>query len=87
MNKTAFYGFLAGILLSAFVVESSAQSHFVRFSAGKAYTGEYPPGGCKDIIRSFNSSYFCYLKHPFLLKVGFAFACLFFVDIRSVCFL
>lgn len=75
MNKTAFYCFLAGVLLSAFVVESSAQSHFVRFSLDEAYTGEYPPQKNNDIVRSTGSSTsiglgYRYAKRHFLFDVG-----------------
>lgn len=75
MNKTAFYCFFAGVLLSAFVVESSAQSHFVRFSLDEAYTGEYPPHKNKDIVRSAGSSTsmglgYRYARRHFLFDVG-----------------
>lgn len=91
MNKTAFCCFLVGVLLPAFVAESSAQSHFLRFSLGEAYTGECPPQKNKDIIRSVGSSTsaglgYRYSKRHFLLDVGLgaAYYC-FIIKTRSVC--
>ncbi len=91
MNKTAFCCFLVGVLLPAFVAESSAQSHFVRFSLDEAYIGEYPPRENKDIIRSAGSLTsvglgYRYSKHHFLLDVGLgaAYSC-FIIETRSVC--
>ena len=91
MNKTVFYCFLVGVLLSALAVECSAQSHFVRFSLDEAYIGEYPPQGNRDILRSVGSSAsvgfgYRYSRRHFLLDVGSCMACAcLMIEIRSVC--